>query len=225
MDEHELLSLDQLANKYNTDKGTEYTSESRHGYAPFYDTILSKWRNKSIRMLEVGICMEGSAGGQSVYMWREYFSKAKIYTFDIVDMSNHPCVLDLKDVFFFQGDQGDREILKSMFSSFGSRPFDFILEDGSHTEEHQMISLAHLFQYVKSGGLYILEDISIPGHPVCCIRNDRTYHTISEFISSGKFTSEFVTDEEKKYLENNISKIELFTDVQNAYVTAIIHKK
>lgn len=218
-------SLDDLANKYDTDKGSQFAGSSRHGYASYYDTILSKWRDEPIRLLEIGIKMETTQGGHSVYMWREYFSKAQIYTFDIVDMSDHPCITDTNDVFFFQGDQSKREDFIRMHAEFGNLPFDFILEDGSHTEEHQMISLGQLFHYVKSGGFYILEDISIPGHEVCCIRNDRTYVTINEFINSGNFVSDFVTDEEKEYLESNILKIDLFTDVKDAYMTAIIYKK
>lgn len=218
-------TLDELANKYNTDKGSLFDGSSRHGYASYYDTLLSKWRNEPIRMLEVGIKMENTQGGHSVYMWREYFKKAKIYTFDIVNMSDHPCVVDSENVFFFQGDQSKREDFQRMYTEFGSLPFDFILEDGSHTEEHQMISLGQLFRYVKSGGFYILEDISIPGHNVCCIRNDKTHITISEFIETGNFLSNFVTDDEKEYLESNISKVDLYTDVQDAYMTAIIYKK
>lgn len=61
-------TLDELANKYGTDKGTEYLGSCRHGYAEMYDPLLSKWRDEPIRMLEVGVCMEGTVGGHSIYM-------------------------------------------------------------------------------------------------------------------------------------------------------------
>jgi cephalosporin hydroxylase len=140
-------------------------------------------------------------------------------------MSGHDSIVGSDRVQFYRGDQGNRDDLDSMYSSFGNKKFDFILEDGSHTEEHQMISLGHLFQYVKSGGIYILEDASIPGHKACCIRNDQTYITLSNFIQTQKFVTEYITDDEKKYLEDNIDKIELYPDVQDAYATAIIYKK
>lgn len=218
-------SLDDLANKYWTDKGSQYSGPSRHGYASFYDKVLSPIRDKSIRMLEVGVCMEGTSGGHSILMWREYFEKASIYTFDIVDMSNHPAITSYPDNFFFRGDQGNRDDLTTMYKTYGNLPFDFILEDGSHTTEHQMISLGHLFKYVKSGGVYFLEDISIPNHQVCCIRNDETFETIDRFQKTGEFISQYMTDEESDYLKKNIKKIELFTDVQDAYMTAAIFKK
>ena len=73
--------------------------------------------------------MEGTLGGHSVYMWKEYFEKAQIFTFDIVDMSNHDCIVGSDRVHFYRGDQGNREDFKSMYESFGEKPFDFIIED------------------------------------------------------------------------------------------------
>lgn len=220
-----MYTLDELANHYNTDKGTAYPHRSRHGYAPIYDTLLTKWREDPIRMLEIGIKMEGTEGGHSVYMWKDYFEKAFIYTFDIEDMSNHPVIVDNERINFFKGNQGDRIDLQNMYNTFGNIDFDFILEDGSHRHDHQMISLGHLFKYVKSGGYYILEDMSIPGHPVCCIRNDETYKLIDNLRKTGIIDSPELLPEEKEYLQTNISKIEIFADMQNAYATAIITKK
>lgn len=221
------LSLDQLANKYNTDKGSEYHGPTKHGYAPFYDELLSKWRNDKIRMLEVGICMENTEGGHSIYMWNDYFNNASIFTFDIVDMQNHPSVSDNDNVFFYRGNQGNRNDFVSMYEQFGSLDFDFILEDGSHTVEHQMISLGHLFKYVKSDGYYILEDVSIPGKKVCsgCPVNDETYFAITNFMETNKIVSDYMTSEEISYIEKNVKKIEMKNDVQDMYVTFIFHKK
>ena len=142
-------TLDDLANLYSTDKGTKYPHGSVHGYAPIYDPYLTPLREKPIRMLEIGICMEGSEGGHSVKMWNDYFKSASIYTFDIVDMSQSPCIAENNNVFFYQGDQSKREDYNSMYEAFGNEEFDFILEDGSHIHEHQIISLGHLFKYVK----------------------------------------------------------------------------
>lgn len=218
-------TLDDLANLYVTDKGTKYPNISVHGYAPIYDQYLTPLRDKSLRMLEVGICMEGSEGGHSVRMWNDYFEKASIYTFDIVDMSSNPCIIENDNVFFYQGDQSNREDFKSMYETFGNKEFDFILEDGSHVHEHQIISLGHLFKYVKSQGHYILEDMSIPGHDICCIRNDETYNVIKNFQETGTINSPHLTTEEKEYLEANVSKIEMYPDIQDAYITTIFHKK
>jgi hypothetical protein len=219
----EELTLDDLANKYETDKGTLYGARTVHGYAPLYDTYLNKWRHEDIRMLELGICMEGTPGGHSVRMWYNYFTQANIFTFDIVDMTH--LELESDRVKFYQGDQGNREDFKKMYKNFGNKPFDFILEDGSHLHYHQMISLGGLFPYVKSGGYYILEDMTERGIPTCCSDNDDTLDTLRKFIDTGVMDNEHLTDDEKIYLQNNISKIEIFPDILNAYRVAIIHKK
>jgi cephalosporin hydroxylase len=218
-------SLDDLANKYNTDKGTKYPHGSRHGYAPIYDEYLTPIRNNNIRMLEVGVCMEYTEGGHSIYMWNEYFKAGNIYTFDIVDMDNHPAILNNQNVHFYRGNQEVRKDFIDMYNAFGAQEFDFILEDGSHEHHHQLISLGHLFKYVKSGGFYILEDMSIPDQPVCCIRNDETYKIINNFKDTGNISSPHLYDDEIDYLQKNVKSIEIYKDIQNAYAVAIITKK
>jgi len=220
------ITLDQLADKYDTDKSTRSTHRSRHGYAPIYDEILSNLRDEPIRMLEVGICMEGTSGGQSVRMWRDYFTRAELYTFDIVDMHWMERAKEFEGrVSFYQGDQGDRSTLASMYDYYGAKPFDFVLEDGSHQHRHQMISLGHLFKYVKSGGIYILEDVSIPGQPVCCIRNDETFEVLADFAKTNTINSRYITPEESAYIEENTLSMVMYPDIQNAYCTVVITKK
>jgi hypothetical protein len=219
-----MLTLDEIAIKTETDKGTKSQFASTHGYAPIYEKYLSDLRDKQIRMLEIGICMEFTPGGQSVRMWYEYFEQAEICTFDIVDMKHLENEIPYR-FRFYKGDQSSREDLKNMYTQFGSKPFDFILEDGSHIHEHQIISLGSLFPYVKSGGYYILEDVSEENVPVCCIRNDDTLKFINKLQKEKVASSEFLTEQEANYLEKNISKIEIYPDIQNAYRTVIIHKK
>ena len=177
-------------------------------------------------MLEVGVCMESTTGGHSIRMWRDYFTKAELFAFDIVDMNWIETAEEFNGrVRFFQGDQGERQSMSDMYSKFGDIPFDFILEDGSHMHHHQMISLGHLFKYVKSNGYYFLEDISIPDHPVCCIRNDQTYKVLENYINTGKFITEHLSSAECEYLEKNIKSIELHPDILDAYCVAVIVKK
>lgn len=220
-----IVSLDDLANLYSTDKGTLYPNGTRHGYAPLYDKLLTKWRHDPIRMLEIGICMEYSPGGHSVYMWTDYFTKASIYTFDIVDMSQHPAIIGCDRCKFYRGDQGKREDFQNMYSEYGNLEFDFIIEDGSHQHIHQMISFAYLFEKISSGGHYILEDMSIPNIANCCIRNDETYLMLQEFQKTGKISNIHILPEEKEYLENNIKNVEICHDIQNIFAVAIITKK
>ena len=114
-----IKTLDELGIEHVTDKATIYPGSSVHGYTTMYDTILTPLRDKPIRMLEIGICMEGSSGGHSVRMWRDYFSKASLYTFDIVDMSELINSEEFKGrAHFFQGDQESRQSMSDMYNQF-----------------------------------------------------------------------------------------------------------
>lgn len=219
-----MKTLDELAIKYDTDKGTESGHITTHGYAPIYEKYLSHWKDLSIRLLEVGVCMEYTPGGQSIRMWHEYFQNAEIYAFDIVDMKALETELGNR-VKFYRGDQSSREDFEKMYSEFGSKQFDFILEDGSHQHEHQIISLGVLFPYVKSGGYYILEDITEEGIYACCTRNDETLPFIKKLKEEKIADSKFLTKEESLYLQKEILDIEIYDDIQNVYKTVIIKKK
>jgi len=142
------MTLDELAIKHQTDKSSLY-----HNYAIKYDRILSKYRDSFTNILEIGI--GGSAktdGGQSLRMWKDYFPKAKILGLDIIDKKS----LEEDRLQIIQGDQSDENVLKSL-TNFGH--FDLIIDDGSHKYNHQIISFEFLFNSVKPGGFYIVEDI------------------------------------------------------------------
>jgi demethylmacrocin O-methyltransferase len=221
----DLQTLDELANKYNTDKGTAFSGPTKHGYTPFYENFMLPIRHLPIRLLEIGICMEGTEGGHSLNLWLEYFSNASVFTFDIEDMSQHPSIKDNPRVKFFQGDQNNREDFTSMYNSFGNEQFDFIIEDGSHRHDHQMISFGHLFKYVKSGGFYILEDMTIPGQEVYGVRNDETLPALENLRATGKINCSHMLSEEKSYIEENFLSLDIMTDVLGKYATSVIYKK
>ena len=221
----DLQTLDELANKYKTDKGTAFSGPTKHGYTPFYENFMLPIRHLPIRLLEIGICMEGTEGGHSLNLWLEYFSNASVFTFDIEDMSQHPSIKDNPRVKFFQGDQNNREDFTSMYNSFGNEQFDFIIEDGSHRHDHQMISFGHLFKYVKSGGFYILEDMTIPGQEVFGVRNDETLPALENLRATGKINCSHMLSEEKSYIEENFLSLDIMTDVLGKYATSVIYKK
>jgi 23S rRNA U2552 (ribose-2'-O)-methylase RlmE/FtsJ len=169
--------------------------------------------------------MEGTEGGHSLNLWLEYFSNASVFTFDIEDMSQHPSIKDNPRVKFFQGDQNNREDFTSMYNSFGNEQFDFIIEDGSHRHDHQMISFGHLIKYVKSGGFYILEDMTIPGQEVFGVRNDETLPALENLRATGKINCSHMLSEEKSYIEENFLSLDIMTDVLGKYATSVIYKK
>jgi len=124
------------------DKGT------LHHYIESYDRLLTPYRYGKINVLEIGICQ-----GHSLKMWREYFPEANIFGIDINVIDEIPGVT------MYQADQSDRARLEELFPD---TVFDIIIDDGSHKIQHQLLSAKYLWGKMKSGGLYIIEDIQEP---------------------------------------------------------------
>jgi hypothetical protein len=154
--------LRRLANKYRSDKGNLYYNA--HGYADIYEKLLSPRRKEPLRMLEIGLLRhdvqaknpDGPFGeAPSLSMWREYFQAAEIFGFDIADFSSVP---KTERVTILRGDMGRLDDLRQMISDTGGS-FDVIIDDGSHASHHQQIALAFLFDHLRSGGYYFIEDL------------------------------------------------------------------
>ena len=125
-------------------------SDKWYPYFNIYEKHLSKFRNKSPKILEIGI-----QGGGSLDLWHHYFGKdAKIYGVD-----NDQSVLEHKydfDINITIGNQEDLEFWKNYTDSHGF--FDIIIDDGGHTMKQQENTLFSLFKNLNYGGVYIVED-------------------------------------------------------------------
>jgi SAM-dependent methyltransferase len=140
-------NLEKLAIKYGTDKSSEV-----HNYCEKYEKYLPFNRYDNLNILEIGVL-----NGKSLKTWQEYYYKSKIVGIDInpdckqYDDRNNNIYVEI-------GSQHDHVFLNDIMREFG--PFDMILDDGSHMNEHVIFSFEHLFQSLKSGGIYIVEDVS-----------------------------------------------------------------
>ena len=140
--------LDLLAALHGTDKF------GAHDYTPVYEALMREARRKPVRLLEIGVGGYASAlGGASLRMWACYFSRGDIVGIDAVDKS----ALSGGRVRVFQCSQVDAPRLGEIARAHG--PFDFIIDDGSHMNAHQIETFAILWPHVKDGGAYIVEDV------------------------------------------------------------------
>lgn len=118
-----------------------------HGYHRFYPRYLDALKDRPIRMLEIGIDRE-----ESMKLWSEYFPNAEIHGADIKKYASTDRIT------MHQLDQSNSNQLDQFASSF-NEAFDFILDDGSHVPEHQILTLNHLWMCLKPGGIFIIEDV------------------------------------------------------------------
>ncbi len=140
--------LTQIGIKYNTDKATY------HNFTDFYDKLFNSDKDNVKIVMEFGV-----ASGSSIKMWREYFKLAKIYCYDI-NLECQEYVNKLPDVVFNYLNQDSKYSIKNAISSdIKLGTVDIIIEDGGHFSTQQRNTLEVMWSYLKSGGIYVVEDI------------------------------------------------------------------
>jgi len=168
-----LSTLTELANKFKSDKGTEYFDQ--HGYTIIYETLFSTLKSKPITFLEIGLCIGGPEFGEhllermptdmpSIRMWTEYFDDAHIYGFDINDFT---CLeSEFKNFKFIKGDLSSKHDISNLIkitAQFEGKQnlvvYDVVMDDASHASFHQQQAFALLFPCLDKNGIYIIEDL------------------------------------------------------------------
>jgi len=119
-------------------------------YFDVYDRHFSRFRNKEIVIVEIGIYQGGS-----LQMWKDYFGKeAKIFGIDIDPKCKE---LEEENVKILIGSQSDRNFLKQVRMQIP--PIDILIDDGGHTMNQQITTYEELFGHVKEDGVYLCEDL------------------------------------------------------------------
>ena len=115
-------------------------------YVDFYSRHFSELDPKIL--LEIGVLKGGS-----LRIWKTVFPDARIAGID----SNEASKLDNDDLEILIGDQKDPVFLEWLLSHVGIP--DIIIDDGGHCRSQQIFSFEHLFPHMKSGGVYVIEDL------------------------------------------------------------------
>jgi hypothetical protein len=145
-----VVSLDDLAALYGSDKWG-----GLHWFTPHYEDHFAAVRYDPVRVLEIGIggYDHESLGGESLYTWQRFFPRGLVYGLDLYPK---PSVVGPR-IRTIQGDQNDADFLRGLGEALG--PFDIVIDDGSHVNEHVRTSFEALFPYVRPGGHYVIEDL------------------------------------------------------------------
>jgi cephalosporin hydroxylase len=98
----------------------------------------------------------GVHSGESLKTFATYFKNGKIIGIDIDDRGTD--FSEFPGVTFAVGDQRDNAGLSRICSTHAPDGIDIIIDDASHFGEWSLISYNALFPFLKSGGLYIIED-------------------------------------------------------------------
>lgn len=123
---------------------------STHNYVEgFYENSFSSYRDKKVKVLEIGI-----ASGTSLLLWDEYFvNNTGVYGIDInsSDITNE--VEKRERINTIIGNAYDQKLTETL------PIFDIIIDDGPHTLE-SMVSFIELYlPKLNSNGIMVIEDI------------------------------------------------------------------
>ena len=123
-----------------------------HHYFDIYTRHFGAYREKPVRMLEIGVFRGGS-----LRMWKEFFHPDSTIVGIDIDKSCKAHEIAEQNVYVRIGSQADPNFLAEVVGEFG--PFDIILDDGSHKTHHQIVSFGALFRpALNDGGCYMVED-------------------------------------------------------------------
>jgi hypothetical protein len=152
------------------DKGTS------HSYIPIYEKLFSEYRNKHIKLVEVGIF-----DGGSLYLWNQYFTNATIIVVDSRKWTNYDknkfdqMLRDNRNISYINADATSNNLADNFDS------IDIFIDDASHKLKDQQKTFSIMWNKISNDGLYIIEDVK-PEHIVELYDYLQSYNVDSEII-------------------------------------------
>jgi len=127
-----------------------YSSTKHSSYFYAYEKLFSKYVNKKITFVEVGVL-----NGGSLFMWKKYFGKEA----RIIGIDNNPEAKIWENHGFeiFIGDQASPDFWNNFKKKIGM--VDILLDDGGHTDLQQATTLFEFINNINDGGVLVVEDV------------------------------------------------------------------
>jgi len=231
----DFVSLNELFNHFKTDKGSSVNNPYSknidnarksligHGYAKFYEFHFNHFKNKEIKLLEIGTWK-----GASIASFYYYFNKAIIFCLD----QNYKFQFRSNRINFFYCDtrnSNDIEKFEDLLISKKSEALDVIIDDASHIYSDMLSNFKNFFKKVKSGGFYVIEDFNHYKYYLHLNDSSSDSLEIEEIFkllnSKQVFKSDNLDKNFQHYCFNNIAEITTHKGIQDNSYIAFIKKK
>jgi len=145
-----LIGDHKLSALYNEHSGK--LSDKWSSYLQDYEYLFKAYRDKKVRILEIGI-----QNGGSLEIWAKYFKNAeKIIGCDI-DPKCRALSYDDERISIVIGDANKKSTANEIFGII--EDFDIIIDDGSHESGDIIKAFSLYFKRLKPGGVFIAEDL------------------------------------------------------------------
>lgn len=151
--------LCEIGKKYDTDKSSQRNNvtDNRHchPYTLFYDELFKNTKHEKLKIAEIGIL-----DGASLLMWKDYFPNSEIYglEYNTNYINNFKQNFDNDRIKLSNIDVTNKDSIKNAFGQLNTL-YDIIIEDTTHQFEDQIRVIENTYQYLKPGGILIIEDI------------------------------------------------------------------
>ena len=231
----DFVSLNELFNHFKTDKGSSVNNPYSknidnarksligHGYAKFYEFHFNHFKNKEIKLLEIGTWK-----GASIASFYYYFNKAIIFCLD----RNYKFQFRSNRINFFYCDtrnSNDIKKFEDLLISKKSETLDVIIDDASHIYPNILNNFKNFFKKVKSGGFYVIEDFNHYKYYLHLNDSSSDSLEIEEIFkllnSKQVFKSDNLDKNFQHYCFNNIAEITTHKGIQDNSYIAFIKKK
>jgi len=211
--------ISELAQIYPIDKNYEHNY-----YVRFYDNLL-KDKNNVTKILE----FNSESAYNSFKILKKYFSNSEVIgvfpyisnqTKNDIEIKTYECV------------QSNREGMENI--SRLEMDIDMVVDDGTHKMYDQQLSLYLFFKSLKSGGVFVIEDLHTS---IECkmeskkifnwgdIDKKTTLESLKEFVETGIFSSDYLNKEECDYLTENIKSCVIYDERGDWSIAATLIKK
>lgn len=173
-----LLNLTDLADKHGLDQGS-----TKHRFTELYHLLFLPYRNRAIQFMALGVS-EGAQGNDvpAAQMWLEYFTKAQVHGVDPADFSGFAD----ERFSFAQCDLETRESIGKMAEPLPA--LDIVVDDATHASHHQQNAFVELFDALKPGGIYCIEDLRWQPSKLEQDGTPKTADLFQGYLDTGVFT-------------------------------------
>ena len=137
--------LSKIYKKFSAPEGSGDKGTAHSYIENYYNQRFDKIRLNKLNILEIGV-----STGLSLEMWCEYFPNSNIIGVELDNINYKPSSDRIKLII---GDGTNAKTFQNIDD------LDIIIDDGSHIFTDQIFSYAILYDRLKKGGIYIIEDV------------------------------------------------------------------
>ena len=134
------------------DKHDGKVSDKWEHYLAWYEKLFAVKRDRSVRLLEIGV-----QNGGSLEIWAKYFENAETITGIDIDPRVAELEFDDSRIRVIVGDATKSESIDMLGEE--AFPLDVVIDDGSHLCGDVIRSFLLYFPLLADNGVYVVEDV------------------------------------------------------------------